>query len=497
MLKTEINLNKQFIYFISLLLIVSVSYSCKPGQVKNISETGRLPVLDPDYAGITIPFNIAPLNFKISEDGAAFMARFSAPNGKGIEIRSRRGIIRIPVNKWRTMLESNKGHDLQIDIFRKGKSGKWVKFNTIFNKISSDPIDKYLTYRILYPGYESWKEISIKQRDLETFREWPLIENSIADENCMNCHSFNNGTGDFMIHVRGSLGGTLFYDGKDLRKVNLKTKEMKNGAVYPRWHPSGKFVAFSSNKIVQQFHSSLPKKIEVSDLESSLLLYNVGTNQIMNITLENDTASMDTYPEWSPDGKWLYFCRAKKTSPTFIYDQVHYDLYRVSFDTASLKFGVPQEVINVSDSGKSASFPRISQDGRNLVFTLHDYGCFPIWHKDADLYRLDLSTLKTERMSLNSDFTESYHSWSSDSRWLVFSSKRADGLTARFFISHVDENGTSGKPFILPQRNPGFYQRFIKTYNLPELTTFRIKIAPGKIRSRLVSKPIQANWLTN
>jgi hypothetical protein len=478
-------------------MIMLTILSCKPGPGKNVTETGRLPSIDPDYSGITIPVNIAPLDFRINDKGIAFAARISGGKGKMTEIRSRNGIIKIRMKKWKEILGQNKGSDIQIQIYSKDKNGKWFKYKTIVNEVSSDPIDKYLTYRVLYPGYESWKEISIKQRNLETFREWTVVENSIADQNCINCHSFNNPTGDFLFHVRGSLGGTCFYDGRNLRKVNLKPKEMKNGAVYPSWHPSGRFVAFSSNRIVQQFHSSLQNKVEVSDLESSLLLYDVANNKIMDIRMLNDTVSMDTYPEWSPEGRWLYFCRAKKERGPFDYSKVHYDLYRTSFDTASLNFGNPEPIFIASDSSKSVSFPRVSPDGRYLVFTLHDYGCFPIWHKEADLYLLDLSAYKIQKMGLNSDFTESWHTWSSGSRWLVFSSKRTDGLTARPYISHIDEKGNTGKPFILPQKDPEFYQRFIKTFNLPELSTIKIKMAPGEIRRSVTSKAVQAEWLVN
>ena len=122
-----------------------------------------------------------------------------------------------------------------------------------------------------------------------------LSKTAAVDENCVNCHSFNNGkTDDFLFHMRGSLGGTYFYSKGDFKKINLKTKEMKNGAVYPRWHPSGKFVAFSSNKIIQQFHAADNKKVEVSDLESSLVLYDVDKNEMMNIELADKEKFMDT-----------------------------------------------------------------------------------------------------------------------------------------------------------------------------------------------------------
>ena len=481
-----------------LLILLPAAYliSCGRTPAGNVTETGRTPVINPDYSGVTVPYNIAPLNFKIAEPATYYIARFSCGSGIQFDVKSSNGSITIPENKWKKMLEASKGSGYSMEIFLRDKSGSWSKFSPITNIVASEPVDPYVTYRILYPGYESWKEISINQRSLESFREKPIIENSIADENCINCHSYNN-TGnnrDFMFHMRGSMGGTYFLTGNGFRKVNLKTKEMANGAVYPRWHPSGRFVAFSSNRIVQQFHSALSKKVEVSDLESSLVLYDVDKNEIMNIDLPGKENFMDTYPEWSPDGKYLYFCRAPEPGKIFIYDQIRYDLYRIAFDPEARKFGEAELIFNASAIGKSVSFPRISPDGRFLILTLHNYGSFPIWHKEADLYSIDLNSRDTTRLALNSDYTDSYHSWSSNSRWLIFSSKRLDGLTAGLYISYIGQDGNSGKPFILPQKDPEFYSGFLKTFNLPEFSTFKIDVRPGILRRSVSGKAIQAKW---
>ncbi len=483
------------IKYLHLIFLFFFLYSCGNKPHGNVTNTGKSPGLEPDYSEVTIPPNIAPLNFKIKEEGSSFFARFSAGSRTIMEIGSVNGIIKISEKKWKKMLQTYAGQEYNIDIFIKDNKGQWSKFNTLKNSIAREPVDPYLTYRLLYPGYESWSEISIKQRSLENFHERSLIENSIVDENCVNCHSFNNGkSDDFLFHMRGSLGGTYFYSDGELKKTNLKTKEMKNGAVYPRWHPSGKFVAFSSNKIVQQFHAADNKKVEVSDLESSLVLYDVDKNEISDIKLTDKEKFMDTYPEWSPDGRYLYFCRTGKIGEVYDYQQIRYNLWRVPFDPANRKFGEAEMVFDAAQINKSISFPRISPNGKFLVFTLHDYGCFPIWHKEADLYSIDLETFKPVRLELNSDFTDSYHSWSSNGKWLVFSSKRGDGLTARPYIAYIEENGNSCKPFILPQKDPEFYQRFLKSFNVPEFSTIKIYIDPGKIRRTAKNDATQAKW---
>ncbi len=485
----------KYVYLLILLLFL-VSCGNRPNNDFALSDES--PKLEPDYSEVTIPPNIAPLNFIIKENATAYFVEFSSDTGSGIEIYSVTGKIIVPEKKWRKLLQNNIGKAFKIDIFSKDKEGKWLKFKTITNKISIEPVDPYLYYRLLYPGYESWAELSINRRDLGSFVQKSVIENTIVDENCVNCHAFNNGkTDNFLFQMRGKLGGTYFYSGEDFKKINLKTKEMKNGAVYPRWHPSGKFVAFSSNKIIQRFHAADNKKVEVSDLESSLVLYDLDKNEIMNIDLAGNENFMDTYPEWSPDGKYLYFCRTARIGEKYDYKQIRYNLYRVSFNIENRSFGEAELVFNADQLHKSVAFPRISPNGKFLVLTLSDYGCFPIWHKEADLYSINLSDLKSSRLNLNSDFTDSYHSWSSNSKWLVYSSKRDDGLTARPFISYIDDNGASNKPFVMPQEDPAFYQRFLKSFNIPEFSTFKIDLNPGEIRKLAKTAGTPAKWVKN
>ncbi len=92
---------------------------------------------------------------------------------------------------------------------------------------------------------------------------------------------------------------------------------------------------------------------------------------------------------------------------------------------------------------------------------------------------------------VNSDNVESFHTWSSTGKWFVFSSKRVDGLWAHPLIASFNpETGCAGKPFMVPQKDPGFYKTFTKTFNLPELITAPItenKQSLKQIRNKLLS----------
>ena len=158
--------------------------------------------------------------------------------------------------------------------------------------------------------------------------------------------------------------------------------------------------------------------------------------------------------------------------------QTRYDLVRIKFDAETITYGETEMVYNASGTGKSASLPRISPDGKYLIFTLADYGTFPIWHREADLFLLDLQTGEAKRMDINSSDNESYHSWSSNGRWLVFSSKRTDGRSTRPFLAYFNSWDSTGKPFILPQEDPEYYDRLMESFNIPEFVSARIMLSP-------------------
>ncbi|QIA07870.1 TolB family protein [Draconibacterium halophilum] len=491
--KLNMKLKIAFLYFSFLFLLISCVSTPNGEAVKN-NEPVKI---YPDYNDVRIPSNIAPLNFIVEEAGDAYYLMISGEEAGGFAVSSRDGVFCFSEKKWEKLLAENTGAKINYQIYIE-KEGEWNEYPTFSNSVSAEKVDPFLYYRLLYPGYESWTEISIVQRSLESFQEKAVIENNVVGQNCVNCHAFNNQNDeDFMFHMRGNLGGTYFVEDGDLKKVNLKTKEMQNGAVYPRWHPSGKYVAFSSNKVVQQFHSKENKKIEVSDLNSSLVMYDVQKNEMMQVPVDQDKQFMDTYPEWSPDGSFLYFCRARQIAKNYDYRDIKYNLYRVAFNPEERTFAEPEQIFDAAALGKSVSFPRISPNGGSLVFTLHDYGCFSIWHKEADLYSVNLDSFKVSECKLNSEFTESYHSWSSNGRWLVFSSKRGDGLTARPYISYIDKNGDASKPFVLPQENPAFYKEFVKTFNIPEFTKTDVDLTPGEIREVANQKAVQAQWTQN
>ena len=159
------------------------------------------------------------------------------------------------------------------------------------------------------------------------------------------------------------------------------------------------------------------------------------------------------------------------------YDEVQYDLRRISYDVEADEWGEAETVLSAEETGLSILMPRVSPDGRFLLFCMTEYGCFPILQPSSDLYMMDLETRNYTKLSINSEQSESWHSWSTNSSWIAFSSKRRGGLFTRLYISHVDEDGVVHKPFILPQRDPLLYDAHLKAFSVPEFTTGPIVIS--------------------
>ena len=432
-----------------------------------------LPPIFPDYVGVTVPANIAPLNFEV-KGATHIQATFKAGNEEVQAVGDR--YVDIDIDDWRTLLaeavKSGGKVSVSVSVWTE-QEPDGVEYSPFSIMVSKDEVDPWVAYRQIPPGYELWCRMGIYQRDLTSFDERAIVTNRQVNDGCLNCHSFAQYDADkgMVFHSRGSGGGTVVYQNGKLDKVALESMGPEKSGTYPMWHPSGKFVVFSSNMTRQSFYVHSQDKIEVYDQRSDLIIYDAKGRHVTTDERFTDSLNWETFPAFSPDGKWLYFCTAKAVKMPSQFNDLHYSILRVPFDEATGQLGAPIDTVySAARQGGSASFPRISPDGRYMLFTWTQCGTFPIHHKEADLRLVDIGggfAVLDDIGDINSGDVDSYHSWSSSGKWVVLSSKRIDGRYTRLFLSHWDGRRFS-KPMLLPQRDPEHNVQRLYSYNIPE-----------------------------
>lgn len=478
-----------------------------PSLPKDFEQEDRAASIFPDYTDVTVPANIAPLNFGVLEGTGECVASITAPDGTSLTY-GEGNKVQIPEGEWAELIRAARGRSLAVRVFAK-KGGAWTAFRPFAIHVAEEPIDPYISYRVISPSYVAYEMLSINQRDLTSFGEKEIYNNMIvsSEDNgqCINCHSYQNyGTANMQFHMRQGHGGTMIVrDGRPY-KVDLKTDSTLSAGVYPAWHPTLPLIAYSANTTGQTFHTKDKAKIEVQDMESELILYDVERNEVS--VVENDSAEFEVFPWWSPDGKSLYYCSAHfEVSDTSVrsaqvierYRDFKYNIYRRAFDARTKTFGARELVYDAAAAGKSATLPRISPDGRYLLFGQGEFGVFHVWHPDADLYLTDLRTRQTRKLeNVNSSAAESYHSWSSNGRWIAFISRRDDGNFSRLYFAYFDKQGRAHKPFELPQKDPDFYTYYLRSYNVPEFMKEPVSVTPQAFASTAKTKAVKAKFVS-
>jgi hypothetical protein len=482
-------------------MTVCIIFLCCSKRVDftHVTNHDRFPSISPDYAGITLPFNMAPLNFCIKEAGKHFYIKIYATSGNSIDIFTSNPSIEIPQSAWHVLLKQNIGRDLNVDIYVMDQANQWNHFKTITNHIAEEEVDAYLTYRLIQPTYLLMKNIGIYQRYLSSFKETLVFNNRPLQKGCFNCHTYCWNDGEKMlVHIRKGPGTAMMVvDHGKIDRIDTITDFNKTPGAYPAWYPDGSLIALSVNQVKQYYHG-VGENRDVFDKSSDLIVYNVQTHTITSCPQIASSQHMETWPAWTPDGKFLYFCSAPSVRTDIdVVEQnptIKYDLMRISYDNNTQQFGPAEIVLASSQTGLSVSQPKISPDGRFLLFCMASYGTFPVYRPDSDLYLMDLSTSLYHRLDINSDRADSYHCWSSNSRWFVFSSKRDDGLCARPYFAYIDQQGNVHKPFVLPQKDPAFYDTYTLTFNVPELSTSPVRTSPQQFVAAIsnVSHTIKA-----
>ena len=444
-------------FFIHIILLGFLCFltSCTPTP-KDVVMQDELPPIYPDYCDVTIPENIAPLNFLLRADCEAIEVKAVdlTLNASGNEAV-------FDIDDWKALMQQSADKEVEVTVTAL-INGTWQQYRSFKWQVVSDKVDPYLTYRLIEPDYEIWNHVQIQQRCVENFDVNALGHYEQLENRCMNCHTYANQDPNLsMMYVRGPGGGAILNRNGVLSKLNIP------GSVYFGFSPTGRYITYSTQKIIPAFHSLASKRLEVYDAASNVFVADMQEHRVISSPLLSDSLKFETFPTFSPDGKYIYYCSADTVSLPQDIKNLQYSLVRIPFDESTGTIGTQVDTLF---SERSVCHPRLSPDGRFVLYTVADYGTFPIWHPEADLQMINLQTGAIDSLSMvNSEKSDTYHSWSSNSRWFVFASKRDDGLYGKPYFCYVDKDGKAHKPFCLPQEHPTFYDNNLKSFNAPEL----------------------------
>ena len=467
----------QMITWQAILIVGIICISCTSSP-KDIVRLGKLPEIYPDYIGVTIPADIAPLNFNLTDDTFDCMD-VVAFGSKGGEIHTHGKWADFDMDDWHQLTEQNKGGKITLTV-RVETDGHWAQYDDFDIFVSPYQLDDWgLTYRRIKPGYEVGGDIGIYQRDIHTFDEYAILTETVVPGRCFNCHTANRTNPDrITLQMRGEGGGTMIQ--KDGRQtwVETKTDITKAAGSYSYWHPDGDYVAMAVNSVHQSFFTGTGQRIEVYHRFSDVEVLDTRSNELILSPLLF-TDDLEIFPAFSADGKYIYYSTSKPCRVPAEYEKVKCSLCRIAFDAEKGTFGETVDtLLNGPTTDKSYVLARPSYDGRWLMYCVSSRGNFPVSQDDADLWLMDLKTGKSRELKeLNSRQSESFHNWSENSRWFVFSSKREDGMYTKLYFASIDDQGNVSKPFLLPQRNPRkYYLEMMDAYNCPDFTKTKVEL---------------------
>lgn len=212
-----------------------------------------------------------------------------------------------------------------------------------------------------------------------------------------------------------------------------------------------------------------------------LAWYSKESGKLQVLPGADDANYVQTSAFWSPDGKYLVYSRGPAKDPypvgakksQYANDpnetQEQYDLYRIPFNDGA--GGKAERVVGASENGMSNNFPKVSPDGKWIVFVRNKNGL--LMRPDSDLYIVPFDGGKERKLNCNLARMNSWHSWSPNGRWLVFSSK-TPSLYTQMYLTHIDENGNDSPAILIEHATESN-----RAVNIPEF----INIAPGGLES--------------
>lgn len=381
---------------------------------------------------------------------------------------------------WREIKKRSLERDAEVTVTRTGPvpDASTPPTARVRIRTSKDPVGDALFYRevplpflkaVQDPAQIRWRFGTIDMEDGP-----PIVLKDLPV--CGNCHSFADDGSVLGLDVdygndKGGYGilpvarEMVMSDDKIITWSDYKREDGElTFGLLSRVSPTGRYV-ISTVKDRSVF-VAMPD-LMISQLffpiKGILVYYDRETKQFAPLPGADDPQYVQTNAAWSPDGKEIVFARAKahklerleqqnaalldaKDVPEFTVERkpFQYDLYRIPFNGG--KGGTPVPLEGASNNGMSNYFPKYSPDGKWIVFTKSK--SYMLLQPDSELWIVPAKGGEARRLKHNTPRMNSWHSWSSNSRWLVFSSK-VNGPYTQLFLTHIDENGNDSPPVLL------------------------------------------------
>ena len=348
-------------------------------------------------------------------------------------------------------------------------------------RTSADPVGAPIFYRDvpLMPSKTEEGLIKPLAKQAIPLIEWRLRDVSNPESvvvmkdmpTCANCHSFSmdgNTLGMDMDGPRGDKGAytvvdveeTMVIEEEDVFSWNTfedKIKGRNTLGLMSQVSPDGRYVVSTVNESVFVCNYMDFRFLQTFyPTRGILAVYSRETGEIRRLPGADDSRYVQACPVWTPDGNEIIFMRAKarpaygsgplpKKANDLQETQIQYDLYRIPFNAG--RGGKAEPIAGASRNGMSNSFAKCSPDGKWIVFVQCRNGM--LMRPDSRLYIIPSRGGKAREMVCNTDLMNSWHSWSPNSRWLVFSSKSNTPYT-QMFLTHIDGEGNDSPAILVP-----------------------------------------------